>query len=648
MLWLSDRVRTSTRLAVLVVVLLVPGLGTTYAYTTSVGSQLDFAAGERTGTEVVLPALTAMTELAAGRSPDLSALPGSLPTSGGPAAADAVATLITDVGNSSGLILDPDLDTYYVMDALVVELPKALGAAAGVAATDTTAPVADRVAAQAVRAGRLDDAAAALRTGSKTAVANTADGALAGDLQPLGAAADALTALSATLTKGLATPGPVDVSATAAAIRQAIGPATGALQRLLGERYDRLSRDRTINLTVTSVTAVLAIWFAASVWWRTRHDVQLAVGAVTATAQGDLSAREVPAGRDELGDIGRALERSRQRLVEQEEQLGRAQRIREEQLHASFEQQREGQRQLRERAQSVVDESVGAISAELEDVVGQVGEVRQAAGTIEERVTEADRATASVMARAAEAERVVAALGERLRQVDATSQLIAGIAAQTRLLALNATIEAARAGEAGRGFTVVANEVKDLAGSTAESTERIAATISELERTAAQMNGTIRAMVTGVGGIGECTGVLHTVAQDQHAIVERLTGRVGETMERIRGMSALAEKLERRHAERIAASGPVRFGVDGGSEFVTGELMDLSTGGLRACTEGDVPVRSGDTVVVELNLGGPVTRTHAQVMHVVRQGPQTEVGMQLLTPSPDVVERIRRFVDASG
>ncbi|MFI5915264.1 methyl-accepting chemotaxis protein [Dactylosporangium sp. NPDC051541] len=649
MLWLSDRVRTSTRLAVLVVVLLVPGLGTTYAYTTSVGSQLDFAAGERDGTEVVLPALTAMTELATGGKPDLSALPGTLPSSGGPAAADAVAGLITEVGNSSGLILDPDLDTYYVMDALVVELPKALAAAAGVAAPDTAPPLADRVAAQAVRAGRLDDAAGALRTGVKTAVANTKDTALAGDLQPLTTAADALTALSTTLTKGLATPGPVDASAAAAAIRQAIGPATGALRRLLTERYDRLARDRMINLAVTSVTAVLAIWFAASVWWRTRHDVQLAVGAVSATAAGDLSAREVPAGRDELGDIGRALERSRQRLVEQEEQLGRAQRIREEQLHASFEQQREGQRQLRERAQSVVDESVGAISAELEDVVAQVGEVRQAARTIEDRVNEADRATASVMDRAGDAERVVAALGERLRQVDGTTQLIAGIAAQTRLLALNATIEAARAGEAGRGFTVVANEVKDLAGSTAESTERIAATVAELERTAGQMTDTIRAMVAGVAGIGEATGVLHTVALDQHATVERLTGRVGETMERISGMSALAEKLERRHAERIAMSGPVRFGVDGGSEFVTGELMDLSTGGLRACTDGDVPVRSGDTVIVELDLGGGApTRAHAQVMHVVRQGAQTEVGMQLLTPPPDVVERIRRFVDASA
>ncbi|WP_432973203.1 methyl-accepting chemotaxis protein [Dactylosporangium sp. CA-233914] len=662
-LWLSDRVRTSTRLAVLMVVLLVPGLGTTYAYSTSVSGQLDFISKERDGSAVVLPALTALTDIAAGRTPDLTDLRAkagehpwlglddriaAVPAAGGPAAASALADLVTRIGDNSGLILDPDLDSFYVMDALVVELPRALAAASEAAAPDATRPLTDRVAAQAVAAGALDGAASTLRTDTKTATAHTADGGLTADLGPLDAAADALAALSATLATGLSSPGPADASTAAARVHAAIGPATAALRRLLSTRYDHLARNRTVNLTVTAVTAIAAIWFAASVWWRTRHDVRLAVAAVTATAEGDLSAREVPAGQDELGDIGRALERSRQRLAEQDEQLREVQQVREEQLRASYEQQREGQRQLRERAQGVVDESVGAISAELVDVVAQVDEVRAAARTIEERVTAADRATASVIERAGEAERVVAALGESLRHVDGTTQLIAGIAAQTRLLALNATIEAARAGEAGRGFTVVANEVKDLAGSTAESTERIAATITELERTAARMTDTIRAMVTGVNGIGEATAVLHNVAQDQHATVERLTGRVNETRERIDGMSALAERLERRHAERIAASGSVRFGVDGGTETVSGQLVDLSIGGLRCETAAEVPVRSGDTVTVELALDGAPVRAHARVMHCVRQGAQSEVGLQFLAPPPDVVERIRRFVDAAA
>jgi chromosome segregation ATPase len=337
---------------------------------------------------------------------------------------------------------------------------------------------------------------------------------------------------------------------------------------------------------------------------------------------------------------------ARTRLAEQDAALRGAHTVREEQLHASYVHQRQGERQIRERAQKMIDESTAVISDELRDVVAQVDRVRGAAGTIDERVSVNDAAVSAVIDRAQHAVGVVAALGESLQRVAGTAQLIAGIAGQTRLLALNATIEAARAGEAGRGFTVVANEVKDLAGTTTQSTEQIATTIASLERDAAEMANTIEAIVAGVGGIDEANTMLRAVAADQRGDVDRLDRRVTETIERIEQMSGLSEKLERRMYERIAATGPVALRLHGRPTPYHADLIDLSGGGMRCTTDGALQVATGDAVDVELTLDGTPVRVHARVMHGAPSGDRLELGLQFLAPDPAAAARIDQFIAA--
>ncbi|PRY17675.1 methyl-accepting chemotaxis protein [Pseudosporangium ferrugineum] len=664
----ADRMRTSLRLATLVLVLMIPGVAATYGYVREADSKIDFSAAERDGLVVVRPALLALAEAVAGRQPDLGAVRsavasrpslhlgealGAVPGSAGDspagrlALATGLAALVTEAGNRSNLILDPDLDSFYVMDAQIVQLPKALVAAAKAAAAGQgggNSAVAD----QAVRAGELSGAADSLRNDVTTAAANTAMGGLADRLGAVVRAADVLAALAKNLTDTLANPGPADVTAAATALRDAVGPLVEVLDDLLTTRVGGFTRERLVVLAITIGGFVLAAWFAVGVLWRTRHDVALAVGGVSALADGDLGERAVPAGRDELGDLGQALDTARTRMAAQEDRLRDAAAVREEQHRLSFQHQKQAELRLRERAQAIIDESTSVISEELHRVTEQVGEVSRAAGTIDSGIAATDEATAAAVDHARQAEAVIGSLEQSLRRVASTAELVQGIAAQTRLLALNATIEAARAGELGQGFTVVADEVKELATSTSRSTEQITGTIAELERDTARMAEAIAAMVTGIGSVGAAATSLRAVAADQSAVVGRLTDGMGRTIGRVEEMSGLAAQIERRRSERVRVSGTVRLRGRTG-DAVEAELIDVNATGLRVrCAPG--ALAAGDLVDVD-GFGHPdqPIPVRARVDNVGHGDREGEAGLQLMITEAGTGERIDRYLaDLTG
>ena len=662
---IADRLRTSLRLGALVLVLMIPGIVATYGYAREARQKIAFSAAERVGLEVVRPALLAMADTVAAQEPDLAAVRaavdrhpelrltdaiGAVPQQLGAtpeerlALATALAALITDAGNNSNLILDPDLDSFYVMDAQIVQLPKALLAAARTAGA-VAGSGNDAVAAQALRAGDLAAAAGSLRYDVSTADTNTAMDGLATRLAAVGTAADTAEALADQLTDNLANPAPADVAPLAGALGAAVDPLADVLDDLLETRIGGFSSERLVVLLVTVGGFVLAAWFAAAVLWRTRHDIALAVAGVTAIADGDLEPRPLPAGRDELGELGQALTTARSRMLAQEDELSQAQEVREEQMRVNFQHQRKAEVRLRERAQTIIEDSTKVIAEELRLVTSQVGDVRDAAETIDNGISATNAATTTVVGHARRAEDVISSLEESLRRVAATATLVKGIAGQTRLLALNATIEAARAGELGRGFTVVADEVKELATSTSNSTEQIATTISELERETAQMSATIAEMVSGIAGVGEAATSLRAVAADQGTVVERLTDQMGRTIGRVEEMSGLSARLERRETDRVTVAGTVR--LHRSDDVFSGSLIDMSRGGVRVKLDSAARVVKSDVVRIEgLGPAGNPIVLQGRVMSLGTAEEEGEVGLQFMITDDSTADRVDAYVTA--
>ncbi|SBS30806.1 Methyl-accepting chemotaxis protein CtpH [Marinomonas aquimarina] len=116
---------------------------------------------------------------------------------------------------------------------------------------------------------------------------------------------------------------------------------------------------------------------------------------------------------------------------------------------------------------------------------------------------------------------IVAKLGERSKEIDSVIDLIVGVAEQTNLLALNAAIEAARAGEAGRGFAVVADEVRTLAEQTVQATSSITSKIEGIQQETQQV---IAAMATSLKQVEEGKqkgeSAVQTIRQVEHLTLD--------------------------------------------------------------------------------------------------------------------------------
>jgi methyl-accepting chemotaxis protein len=157
---------------------------------------------------------------------------------------------------------------------------------------------------------------------------------------------------------------------------------------------------------------------------------------------------------------------------------------------------------------SLVSQATSQLSTSIDEIANQISKTTQMTrkGTEE----------------AKEAEGVVRGLSKAASKIGEVVKIINEIANQTNLLALNATIEAARAGNAGKGFSVVASEVKNLAGQTAKATEEITQQIKAMQDATHQVVTSIEEMTSTIKDINESTYIISSAIEEQGASTQEI------------------------------------------------------------------------------------------------------------------------------
>jgi methyl-accepting chemotaxis protein len=207
---------------------------------------------------------------------------------------------------------------------------------------------------------------------------------------------------------------------------------------------------------------------------------------------------------------------------------------------------------------------VETMSASVQTVAGAAQQISQAIPEVAAQVAQAGE---FVKFTAAETHRVDNEMGQLIKAVqdiNAAVGLIQDIAGSTNLLALNATIEAARAGEAGRGFGVVASEVKALSGQTERATREITARIEAVKSSCSTVAGSIASIVKAMQNVEQLSQAISGCVNEQAAG----TAEIAESAESARGCVAMVVDILARL--RVAANQ-----TDDASKLAESEMQGL-------------------------------------------------------------------------